>query len=115
MIYSSILDLIGNPPMVRINSLNPNKNLDMYVKLEKFNAAGSVKDRIAKYMIEYAERDGSLTKQKTVIEPTSGNTGIGLALVCRVKGYDCVFVMPETMTMERQQVLIALGAKIILT
>jgi cysteine synthase len=101
--------------MVRINSLNPNKNLEMYMKLEKFNAAGSVKDRIAKYMIEYAERDGSLTKQKTVIEPTSGNTGIGLALVCRVKGYDCVFVMPETMTMERRQLLIVLGAKIILT
>jgi cysteine synthase len=101
--------------MVRINSLNQNKNLEMYVKLEKFNAAGSVKDRIAKYMIEYAEKDGSLTKQKTVMEPTSGNTGIGLALVCRVKGYNCVFIMPETMTMERRQMLIALGAKIILT
>ena len=115
MIYDSILDLIGNTPMVRINSLNPNKNLEMFVKLEKFNAAGSVKDRIAKYMIEYAERDGSLTKDKIVIEPTSGNTGIGLALVCRVKGYDCEFVMPETMTMERRQILITLGAKIILT
>jgi cysteine synthase len=101
--------------MVRINSLNRNENLEMYVKLEKFNAAGSVKDRIAKYMIEQAEKDGSLTKQKTVIEPTSGNTGIGLALVCRVKGYDCILVMPESMTMERRQILIALGAKIILT
>jgi cysteine synthase B len=101
--------------MVRINSVNPNKNVEMYVKLEKFNAAGSVKDRIAKYMVEYAEKDGSLTKEKTVIEPTSGNTGIGLALVCRVKGYDCVFVMPETMTKERRQILIALGAKVILT
>jgi cysteine synthase len=89
--------------------------LDIYVKLEKFNAAGSVKDRIAKYMIEHAEQDGSLAKNKIVIEPTSGNTGIGLALVCRVKGYDCVFVMPETMTMERRQILIALGAKIVLT
>jgi cysteine synthase B len=87
----------------------------MYVKLEKFNATGSVKDRIAKYMIEYAERDGSLTKKKTVVEPTSGNTGIGLALVCRVKGYDCMLVMPDTMTMERRQILIALGAKVILT
>ncbi len=101
--------------MIRVNSVNRNKNLEMYVKLEKFNAAGSVKDRIAKYMIDYAEMDGSLTKEKTVIEPTSGNTGIGLALVCRVKGYDCEFVMPETMTMERRQILIALGAKIILT
>jgi cysteine synthase len=87
----------------------------MYMKLEKFNAGCSVKDRIAKYMVEYAEKHGSLTKDKVVIEPTSGNTGIGLALVCRVKGYDCVFVMPETMTMERRQILIALGAKIILT
>jgi cysteine synthase len=101
--------------MVRINSTNPNKNLDMYIKLEKFNATGSVKDRIAKYMIEYAEKEGHLTKDKTVIEPTSGNTGIGLALVCRVKGFDCELIMPETMTMERRQILIALGAKIILT
>lgn len=101
--------------MVRINSLNPNKDLEMHIKLEKFNAAGSVKDRIAKYMIEYAEKEGYLTKDKTVIEPTSGNTGIGLALVCNVKGYDCEFIMPETMTMERRQILIALGAKIILT
>ncbi len=115
MIYKSILDLIGNTPMVRINSLNPNKNLEMYIKLEKFNAAGSVKDRIAKYMIEYAEKEGLLKKGMTVIEPTSGNTGIGLALVCRAKGYDCAFIMPETMTMERRQILITLGAKIILT
>jgi len=115
VIYSNILELVGSTPMVRINSLNPNKNLEMYVKLEKFNAAGSVKDRIAKYMIENAEKDGTLTKDKIVIEPTSGNTGIGLALVCRVKGYDCVLVMPETMSMERRQILIALGAKIILT
>lgn len=112
---NNILDLIGNTPMVRINSLNPNKNLEMFVKLEKFNAGGSVKDRIAKYMIEYAEKEGLLTKEKTVIEPTSGNTGIGLALVCRVEGYDCVLVMPETMTLEKRQILIALGAKIILT
>jgi cysteine synthase len=110
-----MLDLIGNTPMVRINSLNPNKNLEMYIKLEKFNPGGSVKDRIAKYMIEYAEKEGLLTKDKTVIEPTSGNTGIGLAIVCIVKGYDCILVMPETMTMERRQILISLGAKIILT
>jgi cysteine synthase B len=111
----SILDLIGDTPMVRVNSLNPNENLEIYIKLEKFNAAGSVKDRIAKYMIENAEREGLLSGGKTVVEPTSGNTGIGLALVCRVKGYDCVLVMPETMTMERRQILIALGAKVILT
>jgi len=115
VIARSILELIGSTPMVRINHLNPNSSVEMYVKLEKFNPGGSVKDRIAKYMIECAEREGVLTKDKTVIEPTSGNTGIGLALVCRVKGYDCVLVMPETMTMERRQMLIALGAKIILT
>jgi cysteine synthase B len=115
VIYNSMLDLIGNTPMVRINSLNYNKDVEMYVKLEKFNATGSVKDRIAKYMIEQAEKRGLLTKDKIVIEPTSGNTGIGLALVCRVKGYDCTLVMPETMTKERRQILIALGAKIILT
>jgi cysteine synthase len=115
MIFDNVLGLIGNTPMVRIDRMNPNRDVEMYVKLEKFNATGSIKDRIAKYMIEHAEREGILTRDKTVIEPTSGNTGIGLALVCRVKGYNCVLVMPETMTMERRQMLIALGAKIILT
>jgi cysteine synthase len=85
------------------------------VKLEKFNVGGSVKDRIAKYMIEQAEKTGQLTKDKVVIEPTSGNTGIGLALVCRVKGYDLFLVMPENMTVERRQILNAIGAKIILS
>jgi len=101
--------------MARINTLSPSKSVEIYIKLEKFNATGSVKDRIAKYMIEKAEKEGRLTKEHVVIEPTSGNTGIGLALVCRAKGYDCTLVMPETMTMERRQILIALGAKIILT
>jgi cysteine synthase len=115
MRYDNILGLIGNTPMVRINSLNPNRNLELYVKLEKFNATGSVKDRIGKYMIEQAEKEALLKKGMIVVEPTSGNTGIGLALVCKVKGYDCILVMPETMTLERRQILIALGAKIILT
>jgi cysteine synthase len=115
VIARNILDLVGNTPMVRINHLNPNPNLEMYVKLEKYNPGGSVKDRIAKYMIEQAEKTGQLTKDKIVIEPTSGNTGIGLALVCRAKGYDLVLVMPETMTLERRQILVALGAKIILS
>ena len=101
--------------MVEIKRLNPNPNLEMYVKLEKYNPTGSVKDRIAKYMIEEAEKSGQLTRDKTVIEPTSGNTGIGLALVCRAKGYDLVLVMPETMTLERRQILISLGAKILLS
>jgi cysteine synthase B len=115
MIAKNILDLIGNTPMVRINSLNTNPNVEMYVKMEKFNIGGSVKDRIAKYMIKQAEKSGQLTKDKTVIEPTSGNTGIGLALVCRVKGYNLFLVMPENMTLERRQILNAIGAKIILS
>jgi len=115
MVVKNVLDLIGNTPMVEIRRLNPNSRLEMYVKLEKYNPGGSVKDRIAKYMIEQAEKTGQLSREKTVIEPTSGNTGIGLALVCRAKGYNLVLVMPETMTLERRQILIALGAKILLS
>jgi len=115
MIARNILDLIGNTPMVKINNLQANPNLEMYVKLEKFNIGGSVKDRIAKYMIEQAEITGQLNKDKIVIEPTSGNTGIGLAIVCRVKGYNLFLVMPENMTLERRQILNAIGAKIILS
>ena len=115
MIAGNILDLIGNTPMVKINHLHKNPNLEMYVKLEKFNIGGSVKDRIAKYMIEQAEKTGQLNKDKIVIEPTSGNTGIGLAIVCRVKGYNLFLVMPENMTLERRQILNAIGAKIILS
>ncbi len=115
MIARSILDLIGKTPMVKVNQLNKNPNLELYVKLEKFNVGGSVKDRIAKYMIEQAEKSGELNKDKIVIEATSGNTGIGLAMVCRVKGYDLFLVMPENMTLERRQILNAIGAKIILS
>ena len=115
MIANSVLDLIGNTPIVEVKRLNPNPNLKLYVKLEKCNPGGSVKDRIAKYMIEQGEKSGQLSRQKTVIEPTSGNTGIGLALVCRAKGYDLVLVMPETMSLERRQILISLGAKILLS
>ncbi|MGA2386300.1 MAG: PLP-dependent cysteine synthase family protein [Candidatus Bathyarchaeia archaeon] len=115
MKVASILDLIGDTPMVKINQLNLNPNVEMYVKLEKHNPGGSVKDRIAKYMIEEAEKSGKLTREKTVIEPTSGNTGIGLALVCRAKGYNLVLVMPEIMSLERRQILIALGAQILLS
>ncbi|MHA1129417.1 MAG: PLP-dependent cysteine synthase family protein [Candidatus Helarchaeota archaeon] len=114
-VYHSILDLIGSTPMVLINKLNPNKKVTVYAKLEKFNPGGSVKDRIAVYMIEQAEREGLLTPGKTVIEPSSGNTGIGLAMVCAQKGYPLEIVMPETMTMERRRILLAYGAKIILT
>lgn len=107
--------MIGNTPLVQVKQLNPNPNLEMYVKLEKYNPSGSIKDRIAKYMIEQAEKSGQLTSGKTVIEPTSGNTGIGLALVCKAKGYDAIIVMPETMSMERRQIIISLGAKVLLS
>jgi cysteine synthase len=111
----TVLELIGNTPLVETRNLSPNARVKLFVKLEKCNPGGSVKDRIAKYMIEQAEKSGQLTSGKTVIEPTSGNTGIGLALVCRAKGYDLVLVMPETMTLERRQILISLGAKIVLS
>jgi cysteine synthase len=111
----SILDLIGNTPLVKIQRLNPHSAAEIYVKLEKTNPGGSIKDRVALYMIEAAEKTGQLTAGKTVIEPTSGNTGIGIAMVCRAKGYDTVIVMPETMSMERRQILIALGAKVLLS
>ncbi len=111
----TVLELIGNTPLVEIRNLSPNPKVKLFVKLEKCNPGGSVKDRIAKYMIEQAEKSGQLTSAKTVIEPTSGNTGIGLALVCRAKGYDLILVMPETMTLERRQILISLGAKIVLS
>ncbi|HUY00645.1 MAG TPA: cysteine synthase [Candidatus Deferrimicrobium sp.] len=114
-VYNSILDLIGNTPVIRINKLNPNEKVTVYAKLEKFNPGGSVKDRIAIKMIEQAEHDGLLTKEKVVIEPSSGNTGIGLALVCTQKGYPLEIIMPETMSMERRRILLAYGAKIILS
>lgn len=111
----TILQLIGNTPLVQVKRLNPNPTVEMYVKLEKNNPGGSIKDRVALYMIEQAEKAGLLSGGKTVIEPTSGNTGIGIALVCRAKGYDTVIVMPETMSMERRQVLISFGAKVLLS
>jgi len=113
MRYENYLDLIGNTPLVRLR-YSPAR-VPIYAKLEKFNPGGSVKDRIAKGMIEAAERVGSLTEDKTIIEPTSGNTGIGLALVCLMKGYRLTLVMPDTMTMERRQILMSLGARIVLT
>lgn len=111
----NVLDLIGNTPMVQVTKIDFNPKVSLFVKLEKYNPGGSVKDRIAKYMIEQAEKTGQLTSSKTVIEPTSGNTGIGLALVCRAKGYDILLVMPETMSLERRQILISLGAKLMLS
>ena len=111
----SILDAIGNTPLVEIHKLNPNPKIKLLAKLEYFNPGGSIKDRAALYMIEAAEKSGELTPQKTVIEPTSGNTGIGLALVAAVKGYNITLTMPETASVERQKVMRALGANLLLT
>jgi cysteine synthase len=115
VIARDVLDLIGNTPMIRTKFLKQNSKVEIYVKLEKYNPGGSVKDRIAKYMIEQAEKSCQLTHEKTVIEATSGNTGIGLAVVCRAKGYDLVLAMPETMTLERRKILVSLGARILLS
>ena len=111
----SILDTIGNTPLVEIHKLNPNPIIKLLAKLEHFNLGGSVKDRAALCMIEAAEKSGELTPQKTVIEPTSGNTGIGLALVCTVKGYRLLLVMSDAVSVERQKILNARGADILLT
>ena len=111
----SILDAIGNTPLVEIKKLNPNPRIKMLAKLECFNPGGSVKDRAALYMVEAGEKSGELIPQKTVIEPTSGNTGIGLALVCTVKGYRLLLVMSDAVSIERQKILKARGADILLT
>ncbi len=111
----NVLELIGNTPVVRINRMNPNPKVTIYAKLEGFNPGGSVKDRIAKYMIEKAEETGELTKDKIIVEATSGNTGIGLAIVGRIKGYRVQIVMPESMSIERRKVLRAYGVELILT
>ena len=111
----AILNTIGNTPLVLINQLNPNPRVKLYAKLEYFNPSGSIKDRAALYMIEAGEKSGELTPEKTVIEATSGNTGIGLALVCAVKGYRLLLTMSESVSSERQKILKARGAEILLT
>ena len=113
--YKNILQLIGNTPLVKINRLNPNKKVELYAKLEFFNPGSSVKDRTALSMIEGAEKRRELTKNKIVLEATSGNTGIGLALVCVVKKYKLLLTMPESVSIERRKILKALGAEILLT
>ena len=115
MLHKNILQTIGNTPLVKITELNPNENVKIYAKIEGFNPTGSIKDRIALEMIKQAEQEGKLTKGKTIIEPTSGNTGISLAMIGAAKGYDVEIVMSEAVSIERRQAIQAFGGKLILT
>lgn len=114
-LYNNITELIGNTPIVKLNHLVPEDAADVYVKLEAFNPGSSVKDRIALSMIEAAEQDGTLKPGGTIVEATSGNTGIGLSWVGAAKGYKVVIVMPETMSVERRKIIQAYGAELVLT
>lgn len=114
-VYNSITELIGSTPLLKLNRVVPEDAADVYVKLEFENPAGSIKDRIALAMIEKAEADGTLKEGGTIVEPTSGNTGIGLAAVAAAKGYHLVIIMPETMSVERRKLMKGYGAELILT
>ena len=116
-IYSSALELVGNTPLVELNNLSKALNLKSTIiaKLEYLNPAGSAKDRIAKGIIEFYEKQGKITKDTLIIEPTSGNTGIGLAFISAIKGYKAVIVMPDTMSRERIQAISAYGAEVVLS
>ena len=112
--YNSILDTIGHTPVVKINNLGP-RHVNIYAKVESFNPMGSVKDRLALGVIEDAERKGELKPGQTIVEATSGNTGIGLAMVCAQKGYPLVITMAENFSVERRRLMRFLGAKVVLT
>lgn len=115
MIYNSMLNLIGKTPILKLDNMVDENSAEVYVKLEKFNPGGSVKDRAALGMIEKAEELGILKEGSTIIEPTSGNTGIAIAMIGRIKGYKVIIVMPETMSKERRDLIKAYGAELILT
>jgi cysteine synthase len=115
MLYDNILKTIGRTPIVRLNRMASEGGAEVYVKVESFNPTHSVKDRAAMAMIEEAEKKGALKSGMSVIEPTSGNTGIGLAMVCAVKGYHLILTMPDSMSMERRKILKAFGAELVLT
>lgn len=112
-LYKNVIELIGNTPVVDISELSPNKGVKLYVKLEGLNPGGSVKDRAALFMVDAAERDEILKPGATLLEPSSGNTGIGLALICRVRGYNLKVVIPENVSRERRDLLKSFGAEII--
>ena len=114
-VYNSILEGIGNTPLVKLNCISPDLKATLYAKIESQNPGGSVKDRIGLSMIQEAEKQGKINKETTIIEPTSGNTGIGLALVSAVKGYKLILTMPESMSIERRRLLKAYGAELVLT
>src|SRR5215218_3408536 len=114
-VYASVIDMIGDTPIVDVSTLSPNPAVRILAKIESNNPAGSVKDRIARSMIAEAEADGTLTPGKTIIEPSSGNTGIALAMICRLKGYPIKIVLPENVSIERRQLLEVFGAEIILS
>ena len=115
MMYNNVLDMIGATPLLKLNKLVKGDMADIFVKLEKFNPAGSIKDRAALGMIEKAEELGLLKEGYTIVEPTSGNTGIALAMIGRIKGYEVIIVMPETMSVERRNLIKAYGAQLVLT
>lgn len=115
MLYKNVLDLIGNTPIVKLNKLTTPSMADVYVKLEKYNPAGSIKDRTALGMIEAAEKNGLLNKDSIIVEPTSGNTGIAIAMIGKLKGYKVIIIMPETMSVERRNIISSYGAELILT
>ncbi|WP_426348442.1 cysteine synthase A [Alloiococcus sp. CFN-8] len=115
MIFNNVIDMIGNTPIIKLNNVVGENSAEVYVKLEKYNPAASVKDRAALGMIEKAEELGLLKKGDTIVEPTSGNTGIALAMVGNVKGYKVVIVMPDTMSKERRDMIRAFGAELVLT
>ena len=114
MKINNVLEAIGNTPLVKINTIFVN-NVEVWMKLERQNPGGSIKDRIALAMIDKAEREGKINKNTLIVEPTSGNTGVGLAMVCAVKGYQLVLVMPESMSVERRKLMSSYGAKFVLT
>ena len=114
-LHSEVLSMIGNTPLVKLNRMTGPDDAEIWAKLEGFNPGGSVKDRIALAMVEKAEQEGKLKPGGTIIEPTSGNTGIGLAFVAAARGYRLILVMPESMSIERRKMLAFLGAEIVLT